>query len=333
MEAINKLSSYTFLAEPPILKGGFLISKVQASPKDVFCLFEEHFIEYNNFFKDYSFVDSKTNWEFFIKLKAGIVRIYEYKNTISIGSTDIKTSEELKAEVDILRIDIEYAVLEFIRNYRDRIDNDIIDNPFGNFMLTFEPVLILIERAKENNFLLEQLILSVSLIDAMLRNSLILKSQIDNENDEIDELYIFQKEEKKYYGEKKILVDAKMRVLDNYSNSLSLKIDEFYKKRNKAVHRYFISNFQYSDLDNILRAGESIISELSSILYKLEMEQIDKGVGMTRLAKDREDLGISNPLLRIDSDFYRLSEINLPKRENILENYKINSFDADENNN
>jgi hypothetical protein len=58
---------------------------------------------------------------------------------------------------------------------------------FQNFLRTFGATRLLLQRAHENGFLIEGLVLYASLVDAFCRICLILKEQIKKNTDEINE--------------------------------------------------------------------------------------------------------------------------------------------------
>lgn len=323
MNSTEKLKEYKILSERPNSFGGSLICKINANTHDVFSLFENIHGEYEDLFKDFNWIDSKTNWQWFLELKNGIVRLYDSRGSVSIGSVGdilVTISDELKEEVDELRLLIEQAVLELPREHRSKIDAEIDANPFKNFCETYDPVMRLIDRSKENGSLLEGLVLTTSLIDALLRNCLVLQNQIDNSNAEIDEIYIYQRG-RSYISERNIFKEVHDRKI--ISADLFKQISDFYDERNKAVHRYFISNFQYMDIQTLLNKNLNIVSDLMKVLYEIEEEQIKLKVGITVRGSKNDDISENNSLSRVDSELKRVIEISEPEVTSIFEDPKF----------
>lgn len=154
-----------------------------------------------------------------------------------------------------------------------------------NFILAFGATRLLLQRAYGQGFLLEGLVLYASLIDGFCRIGLVLKEQIENGNSEINMSYVYQNRNK-YYSERQIYKLAHEKEIINFD--LYKEINALYDIRNKAVHRFFTSNIEYSHLEIVLDRFERIYQKLLKIIYDLESEQIKKGVGMTVLGKYSE---------------------------------------------
>ncbi len=57
------------------------------------------------------------------------------------------------------------------------------------------------------------------------------------------------------------------------------RIEKLYDFRNRAVHRFAITSFQYSDLKPVVQEYEDMPHILGDLIEKLEQEQADLGVG------------------------------------------------------
>jgi hypothetical protein len=143
---------------------------------------------------------------------------------------------------------------------------------------------ILLQRAHKQEFLIEALVLYAALIDGFCRIALMLKQQIKNNTQDFNEEYIFQDENKRnYFSERSIY----KLCLENFilDKDLFDEIESLYDIRNKVIHRFLITEIEYSHLGLVLDKYELIYQRLWNIVYGLESEQISKGVGMTISAK------------------------------------------------
>lgn len=300
--------------------GGSMICKVEATTKDTFSFFEHKYGEYVDLMKDFLFIDDKTNWEWFLESKNMQFRVYDFKGGVSIGSvdSDVVSSKNkvLIQEANRLKKFIEDGVEELKLKHREDTDNSIKENKFPNFVNTFEPAISLLLRANKDGFLLEGLMISVSIVDAILRQCIMFCKQIEEKTSEIFEEYIFQEENGSYFYESDILKEALARnIIDE---DFYKKLDKLYKERNKAVHRYFITTFQYEDIAKILNENIDTLSKLRKILYDIEEKQIETGYGVTIPSNKNEKVQKDDPLLRISSEEVRKKGIKSPKRQSMF---------------
>jgi len=67
------------------------------------------------------------------------------------------------------------------------------------------------------------------------------------------------------------------------------ELSALYDKRNDAIHKFFLTGLQYADLPPFLERYEVMYKTLNRIVYDLEAEQINKGVGMSAPTKDTKE--------------------------------------------
>ena len=197
----NELSNFREVINTN-LTGGAMITKISKHPDIVFEVLEILCGDYFDPYASFLHVDNKSMWERQFESKSGILTIYDYKRSVSLGYIG-EINEELKNEATVLRDLIEKACDDFANSKAQIINESIIENPLRNFTLTFPAVVELISKAEESNSLLEMLVLKFAMVDAQLRFALILKTQIDNESEEIERKLIIQEDKKDYYTEKK----------------------------------------------------------------------------------------------------------------------------------
>ncbi|MEQ9617826.1 MAG: hypothetical protein RIG61_01470 [Deltaproteobacteria bacterium] len=150
---------------------------------------------------------------------------------------------------------------------------------FKNFVHTFGATRLLLQRAHEQGFLIEGLVLYASLTDGLCRICLILKEQIKNGNATINPRYIYQNDDKLYFTERKIYKLVRQKNI--IESALYHELDNLYSIRNKFIHRFFISEIEYSHLEVVCTRYERVYQQLLKITHDLETEQITQGVGMT----------------------------------------------------
>lgn len=154
---------------------------------------------------------------------------------------------------------------------------------FENFLNAFGAARLLLQKAHENGSLLEGLVLYASLVDGFCRSALILKEQLETKSSAINESYIYQSSDKEFISERKVFNLAHSKgILDD---ELHKEIGRLYDVRNKAVHRFFTSEFEYTHLEYVLGRYEIAYQKLYKIVHELEAEQIRQKVGMTRAAQ------------------------------------------------
>lgn len=174
---------------------------------------------------------------------------------------------------------------------------------FQNFLASFSASRVLLQRAHKEGFFIEGMMLYASLIDGFLRIAIILKTQLENGDAEVEDIFIHQGEGGDFLTERKVIATALEKGI--ISEKLAKKINGLYDERNKIVHRFFLTHIQYNSLAPHLIDYELTYHELWKIVYELEAEQIQTGVGMTTsgpaLTKDDEERIFENLTKKIDN--------------------------------
>ena len=152
-------------------------------------------------------------------------------------------------------------------------------NKLVRFMNAFAAASQLLARAGQSGFFVEYVCLATSVVDATLRMGLILRHQIETKSNDIPDEYLLQSEEAKIISERQVYRDAlEQRVIDE---PLFERLEELYKKRNRVIHRYIISDISTNHVLEIGIEYERVIPEVTKHVEKIESEQIQLGVGMT----------------------------------------------------
>jgi hypothetical protein len=170
------------------------------------------------------------------------------------------------------------------------MDDDLdLTHPFANFLYAFGAARKLLERAQERGSLIEGIVVYVSLIDGLLRMSLVLDKQLaGNFTGDIDD-YIQQVTGGPKFTEKMIYEEARRRNL--IDDALRDEIIELYEKRNAIIHRFFLEGMTYVSLAPLLDRYEIAYHRCYDVLNALEERQIAKGgPGMTQVGGKISDV-------------------------------------------
>lgn len=191
---------------------------------------------------------------------------YTYNNTVQkdeLAKELSRAKDCLKSIIIIIEEDKE-SVLE-----KDRYDK---------FMTSLAAVNDLIYRAHENKSFIELVALLANKIDALLRLSLILKEQINNDTLTINTALIYQKEGDKIVFEKEIYKKA----LDEYiiDENLFKRLNYQYNQRNRVIHRYIISDILTKDVMEIVNEYLSLENEINEIEMNIEKQQVELKKGI-----------------------------------------------------
>jgi hypothetical protein len=145
-------------------------------------------------------------------------------------------------------------------------------------------LFVVSEKNNENNSsLIESLIIFVSLIDTLLRYGILLTRINERKSTKVEKdlLILFYQKGDEYLSERAIFKAAKEEInFGRYSKHKFFKeVNLLYDERNKAVHRYAITNFQYIEIKIILEKYKHLKNILYKIVKQLEKEQANLGVG------------------------------------------------------
>jgi hypothetical protein len=105
-----------------------------------------------------------------------------------------------------------------------------------------------------------------------------MKKQIDLNTNEIDIVFLYQGDEDKAITERQIYKMSKDEGL--ISQGLFEKLETIYKKRNKIVHRYIISELKTTELLDIYDEYEVICEEVRIVLKNIEDRQFVEKIGI-----------------------------------------------------
>lgn len=150
---------------------------------------------------------------------------------------------------------------------------------FTDFMNGFAAAHQLMNRAGSNGCFVEYVCLATSVIDALIRVGLILQHQLDTRSRDIPIELVYQSAQGKIVTERDIYKSAlEKNILTNEQFHL---LEALYKRRNKVVHRYIISEITTDQVLQIANEYQGLIEVVCAVIHTLEESQIKLGVGIT----------------------------------------------------
>lgn len=239
-------------------------------------------INENEFIQLPDSIDNKFTVKSWIKNinNKGIVFSFTYENFTNPELDSRTTEEKLTAVnkiIDSFKLIDNTERISKLNIYR-----------FEMFLQGVSATAAMLENAIKNKSFIEATCILASQIDALLRIGIVLQTQINNKNSEIDNEWIYQGTE-----------DRKKSEKDIYKKSLDIGIishkqfDELYKlyeDRNRVIHRFIISEITLAEVENISYNYYQQQQQINEIIYKIESEQIRLNVGITILAEKGDNI-------------------------------------------
>jgi len=151
-------------------------------------------------------------------------------------------------------------------------------NKYDNFLASLATSYDLSENAYKSNSYIELVAILSNQIDAFLRLSIVLHTQLENKTNDIEIQYIFQGENQKGIIERKIYSTAfELQIIDN---STFKELNELYDLRNKVIHRYIISFIKTRDIADTAYHYTILNEKIRLILKSFEDRQANEKVGI-----------------------------------------------------
>ena len=164
------------------------------------------------------------------------------------------------------------------------IDQDNLPDAIVDFLDGIKATDYLMERAIQSGSFIEYVCLSASMIDAILRNAIILQNRLINQVDFLEEKLLSQTDEDNKISERKIYKDAYSIGIIN--KDIFDRLNTLYDDRNKCIHRFIISKITYDFVLKVATQYDVIISILINKLDQIEVEYISLNTGV--LIEDSE---------------------------------------------
>lgn len=144
-----------------------------------------------------------------------------------------------------------------------------------------------LSRAYETRSALECIVLSAVLIDAQLRIGIIMKKQLANGTEEIDESILHQKNGDKKLTERAVISAALECALINDNGYKNLS--DLYDQRNKCIHRYIISDINYDYVTDLVFRYADALEKVKEAVEHVEAVQFDRGIGLIKARGDSSE--------------------------------------------
>ncbi|MCA6585720.1 MAG: hypothetical protein IM524_04815 [Pseudanabaena sp. M051S1SP1A06QC] len=157
-------------------------------------------------------------------------------------------------------------------------DQDNLPDVIVDFLDGVKATHYLMERAIQSGSFIEYVCLAASMIDAILRNAIILQKRLINQADPSEEKLLSQTEEGKKILEREIYKNAySIGIIDK---DIFDHLNTLYDARNKCIHRFIISKITYEFVRNVATQYAGIISILKDKLEQIEVEHIRLNTGV-----------------------------------------------------
>lgn len=198
--------------------------------------------------------------------------------TLTLTCVEDET-EELRAPIeDRLEVAERVASTFKLVKEQDR-ENEITSHRFAAFLQGIGASSYMLDKAVESKSFIEATCLLAGQIDGLLRTGIVLKKQLDDKSSDIDLEWIYQGPNDTKKSEKDIYNKAlKLGVI---SEEIYNKLFELYEDRNRVIHRFVISEITIAEVEEIAYRYYLIQQKVNRVIFEIEKEQIEKGVGMT----------------------------------------------------
>jgi hypothetical protein len=140
---------------------------------------------------------------------------------------------------------------------------------------------LLVDAIESKTPLIEQVCLSATLIDGLLRLSLVMKQQLETGKGTVNPMLLYQsKQQKKYITEREIYKKARIEKI--ITKAIEQKLNVLYNQRNIIIHRYLISEIKTKDVFLISRQYVRlylVVKEKHRIIHD---KLVKKNIGIAR---------------------------------------------------
>lgn len=202
--------------------------------------------------------------------------------TLTLTCVEDETKEPQAPLEDRLKV-AESIVSTFQFIDEKKRESKIKSHRFATFLQGIGASSFMLDKAVESKSFIEATCLLANQIDGLLRTGIVLKKQLDDENSDIDLEWIYQGPNDTKKSEKDIY--RKALELEVISEEIYNKLLELYEDRNRVIHRFVISEITIAEVEEIAYRYYVIQQKVNAVIFDIEKEQIEKGVGMTALGE------------------------------------------------
>ena len=151
-----------------------------------------------------------------------------------------------------------------------------------------------LNRGYETQSALECIVLSAAIVDGLLRIGLVMKAQLDRYTSEVDERLLHQGDSDKKITERWVVDQAEARAVA--PPELATHLRSLYEARNKCIHRYIISEVNYTFATNLVFEYAAAIERTRVEIASLEQQQHARGIGLVVAEADTSDPGYESEM-------------------------------------
>jgi hypothetical protein len=164
-----------------------------------------------------------------------------------------------------------------------------------------------LNKGYESQSAFECIVLSAAILDGLLRIGLILKAQLDHHTNDVDEQLLRQAENDKIITERWVINQAELhRVVPN---GLADHFRALYEARNKCVHRYIISDVNFSFATNLVFEYADAIEKARLEVKKLEEQQHVRGIGLVVAEADTAEPDYDTEMKKWNAEMIAAKEL------------------------
>jgi len=233
----------------------------------------------------YRFPDDTDGNDFTIKTW---VKQYSDKIVVFTLSHPNNPDKDLDNRTIEEKVKIIHSILpEFKFIEHDKKQSTINSYRFDMFLQGVGATALILNKAIQNKAFIEATCILANQIDALLRIGIVLKSQLNNCNNEIELEWIYQGPTDKKKSEKDIY--KKAFDLGILSQSAFDDLFSLYEDRNRVIHRFIISEITLAEVEEIAYKYYQKQQSINKTIYDIESEQIRLNIGMTKQGNEKQD--------------------------------------------
>lgn len=191
-----------------------------------------------------------------------------------IYDADLDNDERIERELRVVEDILKSLVVVPPNDRKLASDMDKFDRFEGALAASYD----LLNNAIESESFIEVIAISTNQIDAFLRLSIVIATQLENETDEIQIKYLHQSDNERGIMERKIFEDAlKYNII---TEEIYEELASLYRLRNRVIHRYIISDIKTRDLPHIAAKYLEVADKVRLALRDLENKQKECNFGV-----------------------------------------------------
>lgn len=140
---------------------------------------------------------------------------------------------------------------------------------------------LLVDAIELNVAFTEQVCLCATLIDGILRLSLVMEEQLETGKEVVDSKLLFQgKRQKKFISEREIYCRARQKRI--ITKEIERKLNLLYNRRNIIIHRYLISDIKTKDVIKVAKQYIDIYLKIKERHRSVHNKLVHKKIGIAK---------------------------------------------------